>query len=176
MAGGEAAWGLLQLGGRRMKLLVAGSRGFDHRSRENYLLVSRAIREAGYRGAVDASYVADPRMMGEGQTIETPEDHVVTEVVSGGAAGVDSLGEDWATNEWVPLRVFGPDWGRYGKSAGFRRNEQMGDYADALVALWDGQSRGTKHMIEYMRSLGKPVHVQVIAREGVRDGEVPRTD
>lgn len=86
----------------------------------------------------------------------------ITEVVSGGARGVDRLGELWAKRNGLPVRRFPADWDRYGKSAGYRRNEEMGRYADALVACWDGVSRGTKHMIDFMRRLGKPVHVHIV--------------
>lgn len=71
----------------------------------------------------------------------------ITEVVSGGAMGVDRAGERWAKNAQIPVRQFIPDWKREGKRAGFIRNRQMAEYADALVAVWDGKSRGTEHMI-----------------------------
>lgn len=83
----------------------------------------------------------------------------VTEVVSGGARGPDSLGELWAFRNSVYLSRFPADW-NLGKRAGILRNEEMGRYADALVAIWDGKSRGTRHMIDFMLSLGKPVHVR----------------
>ena len=86
----------------------------------------------------------------------------ISEVVSGGARGIDQLGEAWAFTGNVPLRQFRPDWKGLGLRAGYERNKQMGDYADALIAVWDGQSRGTKQMIEYMKSLGKPVVVRLL--------------
>lgn len=86
----------------------------------------------------------------------------ITEVVSGNARGVDRLGELWARKHGIPVRRFLADWDRLGKSAGYRRNEEMGRYADALIACWDGVSKGTKHMIDFMRRLGKPVHVHIV--------------
>lgn len=84
----------------------------------------------------------------------------VTEVVSGGATGVDSLGETLARLRNIPIKQFIPAWDGYaGKRAGFVRNAQMALYADALVAVWDGKSRGTKHMIDRMRENGKPVFI-----------------
>jgi hypothetical protein len=83
----------------------------------------------------------------------------VHEVVSGTARGIDRLGECWAVQYDKPIRRFPADWDNLGKSAGFRRNEQMADYADALIAVWDGQSNGTKHMISQMTLRGKPVFV-----------------
>lgn len=74
-----------------------------------------------------------------------------SEIVSGHARGVDQLGERYAAYHGIPLRVFPADWERYGRAAGHRRNQAMAHYADALLALWDGHSAGTKHMIEQMR-------------------------
>lgn len=80
-------------------------------------------------------------------------------VISGGAVGADTLGEVWAGTRAVALMRFLPDWERYGKSAGYKRNEQMAREADLLVAFWDGESRGTKHMIEIARRRGLKVWV-----------------
>lgn len=84
---------------------------------------------------------------------------IVTEIVSGHAQGVDKDGEYYAYCNSLPIKVFIPEWDTHGKKAGILRNKQMGNYADALVAVWDGNSKGTKHMIEYMQSLNKPVYV-----------------
>lgn len=86
----------------------------------------------------------------------------IREVVSGGAKGVDRLAEDWARARGVAVRVFRPDWQRFRRGAGLARNREMAVYADALVAVWDGESRGTAHMIEAMRARRKPVHVGVV--------------
>lgn len=82
----------------------------------------------------------------------------VTEVVSGGARGVDGIGEVWARIRKVPTKVFPADWSQ-GKKAGPLRNEQMAAYADALVAVWNGKSRGTADMIERAKAHGLKVHV-----------------
>ena len=58
------------------------------------------------------------------------------------------------------LKYFYPNWEKYGKSAGIIRNHEMGDYADYLLAFWDGTSKGTKDMIDYMKKIGK--HGKVI--------------
>ena len=78
----------------------------------------------------------------------------ITEVVSGGACGVDQLGERWAREHDVAIRQFLPDWHTHGKSAGFIRNDLMVKYADALIVLWDGASRGTKHTLEQAQRKG----------------------
>lgn len=84
---------------------------------------------------------------------------VVSEVVSGGARGVDQLGEQWAAARGVRVARFVADWERFGRGAGYRRNREMAASADALVAVWDGVSRGTGDMIREMRKRGKPVFV-----------------
>ena len=79
----------------------------------------------------------------------------VTEIVSGNAKGADKLGERYAKENNIPIKRFIPDWEGLGKKAGFVRNRQMGDYAKEhngmLVAFWDGESRGTKGMIDYAK-------------------------
>lgn len=86
---------------------------------------------------------------------------LITEVVSGGAKGVDQHGEYYAAVNILPVKKFPADWKAFGKAAGVIRNKQMAKYADALVAVWDGQSKGTKHMIDTMRQLNKPVYCYI---------------
>lgn len=75
-----------------------------------------------------------------------------TVIMSGGARGVDRLAEKWARELEYPLSIHKPDWKRYGRGAGLIRNRCMVDDADALLAIWDGHSRGTCHVIEYAHS------------------------
>ena len=70
------------------------------------------------------------------------------EIVSGRAYGVDRLGERYAVEHNIPIKTFPADWKSYGKSAGHIRNYLMAEYADVLIAFWDGESKGTKHMID----------------------------
>lgn len=70
------------------------------------------------------------------------------EVVSGGAKGADNLGERYAKERNIPVKLFLADWVKLGKRAGFVRNAEMAEYADALIAFWDKSSKGTKHMID----------------------------
>ena len=86
----------------------------------------------------------------------------MSEIVSGGARGVDRMGEHFASLYKIPLKVFPADWNKNGKAAGPIRNAEMAKYADALIAVWDGESRGTKNMIDEMEKLDKPVHVYQI--------------
>lgn len=83
----------------------------------------------------------------------------ITSVVSGCARGVDSLGEIWALRNNITVYPFPAEWGKYGKSAGYRRNHEMANNAEALIAIWDGVSMGTKHMIELAQELGLRVYV-----------------
>lgn len=72
----------------------------------------------------------------------------ITEVVCGGAAGVDKAGKEWAQVINIPVKMFPADWSKYGRAAGHIRNEEMAEYADALIAVWDGQSPGTANMLK----------------------------
>ena len=65
-----------------------------------------------------------------------------TEIVSGAARGVDYLGELFAKDNCIAIRSFPADWNKYGKRAGPLRNLQMAEYADALIAVWDGKKYG----------------------------------
>jgi len=85
---------------------------------------------------------------------------VIDEVVSGGASGVDRLGEQWATRYSKPIIRFLANWNKFGRGAGFVRNAEMARYGDVLIAIWDGKSPGTKNMIKVMQKYGKPVHVK----------------
>ena len=85
-----------------------------------------------------------------------------TEVVSGTARGADQMGEAWAYSNRVPVRRFPADWNRHGKIAGMLRNAEMANYAEALIALWYGESRGTKNMIDTARRQGLKVHVHMV--------------
>jgi hypothetical protein len=83
----------------------------------------------------------------------------VTEVVSGGAHGVDHQGERWGHYRDIPVKVFPADWKKYGKGAGPVRNRQMADYAEALIAVWDGASKGTENMIREAKARDLKVFV-----------------
>lgn len=78
-------------------------------------------------------------------------------IISGGARGADKLGEKYARENGLKVRVYKADWEKYGKRAGYIRNEKMAEVGDILIAFWDGESRGTKNMIDIMRKNGKKV-------------------
>lgn len=81
------------------------------------------------------------------------------ELVCGMAKGADNLGRLVFEQAHLPIHAFHPDWDGLGKRAGFVRNAQMGDFADMALIFWDGKSKGTKHMIDYMEKLSKPVYL-----------------
>ena len=118
------------------KVIIAGSRGFS-----NYKLLKGKCNE----------YLREKRK----------EYNII--IISGGARGADFYGEKYAQDEGFSLEVFPANWNKFGKSAGFRRNEQMAEVADALIAFWDGKSNGTKHMIEIMEN--KKLLVRVVNYE-----------
>lgn len=139
-----------------MKTIVAGSRSITKQEDVDYVL-DRLVLE-GYIG--------------------------ITEVVSGVAKGVDTLGENWAEKNGIPVKQFRANWdnvmapnavvrvNRYGKKynalAGYWRNQQMAEYADALVAIWDGISNGTKDMIERAEKEGLLIYVYNKATKGLQ--------
>ena len=83
----------------------------------------------------------------------------ITEIVSGGCYGADLLGERWATSQNIPIKRFIPDWNKHSRAAGPIRNKQMAEYAEALVAFWNIESKGTKNMIETARKLGLKIKI-----------------
>lgn len=113
-----------------MKTIIAGSRGID-----DFAIVAQAI--------VDSKFE-------------------ITEVVSGTAKGVDTEGEGWASLNEVPIKRFPADWkpnGVFDRGAGHKRNAKMAEYADALIAVWDGKSPGTRNMINEAAKRGLKIYV-----------------
>ena len=126
-----------------MKVIVAGSRSID----DDHVLES-AIAESGFE---------------------------ITEVVSGAARGIDSSAIIWAEKKNLKVEIFEPNWNdlshpdcliktspwgqKYDARAGLRRNELMAVYGEALIAIWDGKSKGTKHMIKMARKRELPIYI-----------------
>ena len=81
------------------------------------------------------------------------------EIVSGGARGVDTCAENYARAAGIKITVFRPDYDKYGRGAPLVRNKQIVDYADEVIAFWDGESRGTYFVIDYCRKTGTPCKV-----------------
>lgn len=91
-------------------------------------------------------------------------------VVSGGAKGADLMGEKYASDRGYGIRRFPADWVKHGNSAGPIRNVQMAEYADGLIAFWDGESAGTKNMIDNAKKKGLEVLIVLFKKDvaGVR--------
>lgn len=86
----------------------------------------------------------------------------IIEVVLGGARGVDDCGLQYARENNLKFKIFVADWASYGKAAGPIRNRQMAEYAEQLILVWDGISKGSKNMKEEMNKLNKPIFEVVV--------------
>ena len=86
------------------------------------------------------------------------------EIVSGCARGADKLGERYAELRGYPVKRFPADWGNHGRAAGYIRNEEMAEYSDALIAFWDGKSKGTQHMIRIAEEQGLKTRILYYGR------------
>jgi YspA, cpYpsA-related SLOG family len=100
--------------------------------------------------------IRDPKLVDEAVKLSGFD---ITTVVSGGAEGVDKMGEAWARRNSKPVHRWPANWKQFGLKAGFLRNIDMAHDADALIAIWNGESRGTKHIIKTMKDLQKPAFV-----------------
>ena len=88
-----------------------------------------------------------------------------TEIVSGGAKGIDQSAKSYAETNGIPYTEFLPDYKRYGKGAPLKRNIEIINYAEYVIAFWDGKSRGTKFVIEYCEKNQHPIEVHQIAEK-----------
>jgi hypothetical protein len=112
------------------KLIIAGGRGFD-----NY----KTLKE-----------ICDVILQEKNEV----------QIISGTAKGADKLGERYAQEKGYKLIKVPADWGNHGKSAGYKRNEEMAKIADGLIAFWDGKSKGTRHMINLAKKYNLQIKVQ----------------
>ena len=83
----------------------------------------------------------------------------VTEIVSGGARGIDSSAAEYARAHGIKLVEFLPDYAKYGRGAPLIRNQLIVDYADEGIAFWDGVSHGTSYTIKLFKAANKPVRI-----------------
>lgn len=127
-----------------MRLLIAGSRGISPEI-ALYTILKEGIIDLMNNSI---SLVEDDRL------------HMVTELVTGKAQGVDQIPyliKSILPNLQVAIKEFPADWNTYNKAAGPIRNAQMADYADVLILVWDGKSRGSANMKLQMERLDKPI-------------------
>lgn len=115
-----------------MKVIVAGSREIT--DKERIFNTLDALQQTRYPRKID-------------------------ELLSGSAKGVDKIGEEWAAMRGIPFYKYPANWEEHGLSAGYKRNQEMANNADCLVAFWDSKSKGTKHMIDIALKDGLEVHV-----------------
>lgn len=117
-----------------MKTIIAGGRDFDH---YDYLVEVLTFLNLPISQVVSGKQVSEDRETGR-------------------KWGADYFGELWAKSKGIPVKDFPANWKKYGKPAGPIRNGEMADYADFLVAFWDGTSTGTGGMIKEMQKRKKP--------------------
>lgn len=86
----------------------------------------------------------------------------VTEIVSGGAKGIDACAKEYALAHGLKLTEFLPEYEKYGRSAPLKRNLQIIEYADEVIAFWDGISKGTKYVIDNCKKMNKKITVNMI--------------
>ena len=82
-----------------------------------------------------------------------------TAIICGMANGADLMGKRYAEENDIPVMEYPAEWDKYGKTAGYIRNTEMADVADAVIAFWDGKSEGTKHMIETSQKRNIPTRI-----------------
>lgn len=87
------------------------------------------------------------------------QNQIEVEIVSGKARGADALGEKYAKEKGYTIKEFPADWEKYKKAAGYIRNKEMAKYADAAIVFWDGNSKGSKHMIELSQEYNLKIKV-----------------
>lgn len=117
-----------------MKVIIAGSRDVEEKDAIKY--IDAAIAESGWL-------------------------YEINEIVHGNARGIDKAAGKYFKDK-LPIKVFPADWDKYGKSAGYIRNKQMAEYADALIAIWNQKSRGTKNMIDIAKDLKLKIFIYTI--------------
>ncbi len=118
------------------KLIIAGSRNFS-----DYLLLEKEVN----------SLIDEIKIKFNTNEIQ---------IISGTARGADKLGELYAIRKGLPLVKFPAEWEKYGKSAGYIRNNQMAEFADGTIVFWDNKSKGSKHMIDI--SINKKLLTKII--------------
>ena len=122
-----------------MKVIIAGSRTIN-----NYNLVKEIIKDG-----IEKLGWNDGRRF---------------DIISGGAKGIDNLAEKYAKENKIGLSILEADWWLYGKKAGYIRNVAMANDANALIAIWDGKSKGTKMMIDIAKKKGLTIFLYKVEK------------
>jgi hypothetical protein len=132
-----------------MRLIIAGGRNFG-----NHLLPDGTLDHQRNHLNYELLCNEVTRFISENTTANEE-----VQIISGLAKGADTLGCRYAQEADYPLRGFKAEWGKFGRAAGPIRNKLMAKHADALIAFWDGKSRGTQHMIDYADEMGLKIKV-----------------
>ncbi len=82
-----------------------------------------------------------------------------SEIVSGGAKGIDSCAKKFALKKNIKITEFLPEYNKYGRIAPLKRNDLIIDYSDMVIAFWDGKSNGTKYVIDNCKRKNKPIKI-----------------
>ena len=135
---------------KEIRIIIAGGRSFnDYQTlkAESLKAITAIVKEVTGQSKVKKEYIT---------------------IVSGSASGADTLGEQFANEFSLNLKCFPANWDRYGRRAGYMRNVEMAEFASdkengmaygALIAFWDGKSKGTKHMIDTAKKAKMDVHI-----------------
>lgn len=91
----------------------------------------------------------------------------VTEIITGGAKGIDTLAEKYADENGIKKTIIKPNYRRYKRGAPLKRNKEIVQMADKIIVLWDGESRGTKFTIDYAKRVGKELKLYIFSGLGV---------
>ena len=93
------------------------------------------------------------------------------EIVTGGARGIDTCAEKYAKQNGIYVKVFLPQYEKYGKCAPLKRNIEIIDYSDIVLAFWDGNSRGTKYVIDKCKEKNKPIKIFIFNGANLNDNK-----
>lgn len=142
-----------------MKLIIAGSRDFNFYANEK----TNAISTYYIDTFLDILGIRPTEVVcGCGGTEAEGLDKAIEDGYIVSSGGIDRLGEYWADAQRLPIKRIPAEWKKLGRSAGPIRNAKMAEYGDALLLIWDGESRGSANMKLQMQKLNKPVYEIVI--------------
>jgi len=102
-----------------------------------------------------------------GLTVENLEDYLpkeTTEIVSGGAKGIDSCAREYALRHGLKLTEYLPEYGKYGRAAPLKRNITIIENADLVIVFWDGTSHGTKYVIDNCKKRNIPIQIHICTK------------
>ena len=124
-----------------MKLLIAGSRTFEEH------VTPKGSTKGLYSLFEDAA-----RLL----SIDVWRDYESVIIISGGARGIDTAAEGWASDLGLGFQLYAAQWDELGKRAGYVRNTEMAEACDVAILVWDGVSKGTEHMRNLLVKAEKP--------------------